>query len=81
MIIKESQDISSRIASLHYEYYDDKQELKEELLSNKDQIQCVVTSETIDGLDCVDFGQAQVPALNQYADGVDTMQFLTGLND
>jgi len=31
------------------------------------------------GLDYIPFGQAQKPKIDDYADGVDTMKFLTSL--
>ena len=81
LIVRESADISSRIASVHYEYFENDQLLSEVLNSSKEEIQCVVSNSAFESFDCVAFGQAQNPRLNQYADGVDTMKFLTGLYD
>lgn len=76
-MIKEDESYSSPIASLFYEYYDDLEEVKTKLENDKDLIQCVVTSENIEGK--INFGHTQQPKLNDYADGVDTMEFLTNL--
>ena len=47
-----------------------------------EQIQCVVSSGPLNiKSQVVDFGQSQQPKLWDYADGVDTMAFLTALND
>ena len=62
----------SAVSVLHYRYYDDKNELVEQLKNNED-IQAIIG----DGF--VPFGQSQQPALSDYADGVDTMAFLCGL--
>ena len=62
---------------LHYECYDDFDELKEHLIAKSNQIQCVVS--TFDLENSFDFGQAQIPAIDNYADGVDTMEFLMNL--
>jgi hypothetical protein len=70
------------ISVLHYEVYKDKKALLENLVLN-DDLQCITTKQdeafknsnkTIQG-----FGDNQQPALSDYADGVDTMEFLTSL--
>ena len=81
LIVKESTDISSRIASLHYEYFDSEESLMKNLEVNKDLIQCVVSDEPIGQFSNITFGAAQFPRLDDYADGVDTMEFLTQLNE
>jgi len=62
----------SAVSVLHYRYYNNKQELAGELLQSG-EIQCIV------GHGFVDFGKAQEPSLFDYADGIDTMQFLSEL--
>ena len=68
------EDVSSfsPISQLNYEYYSDKHELARRL-SGSEELQCIV------GRDYIPFGHAQEPALADYADGVDTMQFLVDL--
>ena len=77
LIVKEDASIASRISSMHYQYYDSLEDLTSYLRSNKELIQCVVSSKDIDGVDTFKFGQAQQPMIDDYADGVDTMKFLT----
>jgi Acyl-CoA reductase (LuxC) len=79
IIMVENKAIMSPIAMLFYEYYDSFKQLSKDLLERKEEIQCVVSKNKIDGLPCFDFGEAQKPALNDYADGEDTIQFLLGL--
>ncbi len=62
----------SAVSVLHYRYYDDKQALVDEL-SHSNDIQAII------GRGFVPFGSSQKPALSEYADGVDTMEFLCGL--
>ena len=62
----------SAVATLHYRYYTDRPALLEELRSSED-VQAIV------GRDGVPFGESQKPALTDYADGVDTMTFLSSL--
>jgi len=76
LMLKEDSSYSSPIASLFYEYYDDLDSLQEKLDQDKDDIQCIV-SNTIEN--AVPFGQTQQPSLTDYADGVDTLEFLSNL--
>jgi hypothetical protein len=62
----------SAISTVNYEYYKS-EEMLNELLLNRDDIQC------ISGRGAIVFGKAQSPDLFSYADGVDTMQFLLSL--
>ena len=78
ILMIESLEIASPIALLHYEYYDDFEMLQLELNGRKDDIQCVVSNTSIEGLPSFKFGEAQKPSINDYADGVDTMAFLLG---
>lgn len=72
MLVVENNVPFSAVSVLHYRFYDDKAAIVAEL-QNSDDIQCIV------GKGLLPFGQAQNPGLADYADGVDTMQFLTGL--
>ena len=79
LIITESKDITSRIATLHYEEYIDPTLLSQHLKDARDQIQCIVSKAPISGVSTFSFGEAQKPSISDYADGVDTMQFLNSL--
>ena len=79
IILTEDKAIQSRIANLHYEYYDDANALAVELEAKKEEIQAVVAQSTLEGLSTIPFGKAQQPSLMDYADGVDTMAFLVGI--
>jgi len=76
-MLKEDSNFASPIAAIFYEYYDSTEALVKTLDTHKDQIQCIVGQ--IEGLDTVSFGEAQRPKLDDYADGVDTIQFLLKL--
>ena len=69
--------MSSPISMLHYETYDCVETLQKHLKIKADQIQCLVSA--LDLPNSFAFGQAQCPAVNDYPDGVDTMEFLTTL--
>ena len=72
MLLVEDPSPFSPISQLHYEFYNDIDEAKASL-ENNDAIQCVV------GKGGVQFGGAQQPGICEYADGVDTIRFLTEL--
>lgn len=74
LTIKEDSSYASPIASVFYEYYDDLNDLKSRLETEKDQIQCIVSNNLIKN--SIDFGQTQKPNLWDYADNVDTIAFL-----
>ena len=52
--------------------------IKTYLTNNDENIQCVVSNEKFER--SVDLGSSQLPTISDYADGVDTMAFLTSLN-
>ncbi|UYQ91109.1 acyl-CoA reductase [Chitinophaga horti] len=72
LLMQENPSLFSPLSVLHYEFYTDILALHAELRAN-DEVQCIV------GRGGVAFGAAQQPSLSDYADGVDTMAFLTGL--
>lgn len=72
VVMTENTSPFSPVSQLHYQYYQNPAELTG-LLQGTPDIQCVV------GHGQIPFGQAQCPALTDYADGVDTMAFLVGL--
>lgn len=71
-LLIENDAIFSAIAQVNYSYYDNAEAILASLTGN-DDVQCIA------GQGGIPFGQAQKPGLNDYADGVDTMQFLLGL--
>jgi len=77
LMIKEDESYSSPIATIFYEYYDNEIDLKIKLHQDKEKIQCVVAKGFIENE--VAFGQTQHPKLTDYADGVNTLAFLSKL--
>jgi hypothetical protein len=74
ILLVEENSFFSPISQLHYEYYSDKKEVQQKLHDNQ-SIQCIISDET------TGFGEAQRPAISDFADGVDTMAFLQKLNE
>ena len=74
LILKEDESYASPIASVFYEYYEDSSSLRTKLGLEKERIQCVVASGFMEGE--ISFGETQKPSLQDYADGIDTVEFL-----
>jgi hypothetical protein len=72
IILVENDAVFSPVSELHYSFYENKNELLQKLVDDTD-IQCIAGEQNIP------FGKTQHPGLFDYADGVDTMQFLLGL--
>lgn len=73
VLLKETTLLSSPLGMLYYHFYDDVDEINSYCEEHKDSIQCRV------GAGGLPFGTAQSPKLNDYADNVDTMQWLNSL--
>ena len=72
VLLVENTSLFSPISQINIEYYESDTPT-DLFLQFADQLQCIV------GGAYTPFGKAQSPSLNDYADGVDTMQFLTKL--
>ncbi|MDQ6758028.1 MAG: acyl-CoA reductase, partial [Bacteroidota bacterium] len=72
ILLLENENIFSPIAQLNYSFYNNEKPLLQTLQKDK-TIQCIV------GEGNVEFGKTQNPSLFEYADGIDTMQFLLSL--
>ncbi len=80
LLLKEDTRLASPLAVVFYEEYADLASAQHKLIELKDQIQCVVSNVPIQvDNQVVDFGKSQQPALWDYADGIDTMQFLLSI--
>ena len=71
-LLLENENNFSPISQLNYQFYKNANDVVQQLQGNE-EIQCIV------GHNYIPFGQAQKPSLFNYADGVDTMQFLLSL--
>ncbi|WP_136666696.1 acyl-CoA reductase [Flavobacterium sp. H122] len=77
LTLKEDSSYASPISSVFYEYYDDLNLVKDKLKEDSELIQCIVSNNLIEN--SIAFGQTQKPNLWDYADNVDTIQFLNNL--
>jgi len=74
LMLKEDKSYASPIATIFYETYVGPEGLKQKLEQDKDLIQCIVANGFTE--DEVKFGHTQKPSLWDYADNVDTVDFL-----
>ncbi len=70
MLIKKDKALSSPVSVLFYEEYSSLQSLQDDIFSLHEKLQCIT------GHGYLPFGSTQIPALWDYADGVDTIEFL-----
>jgi hypothetical protein len=77
VLVQESDRLVSPISVVYFERYSDLTQLRERLSTVQDKIQVIEGNQSV----CdVPFGKSQQPQLEDYADKVDTMKFLSGLN-
>lgn len=74
LILKEDESYASPIGSLFYEYYDNTTTLSEKFNIDHEKIQCIVNFPTNEN--SIAFGETQKPTLSNYADDIDTIDFL-----
>jgi len=70
-LVVENDSLFSPISQLNYSFYSRSEDVENLLANNKD-VQCIAGKD-------VPFGKGQQPGLTDYADGVDTMEFLLTL--
>ena len=75
-LMKEDPSPSSPVSVIHYAYYRDMDEVEKWIELEQDHLQCVVSSGGLAGARVLP-GMTQSPGLGDYADGIDTMVFLT----
>ncbi|RZL62418.1 MAG: acyl-CoA reductase, partial [Pedobacter sp.] len=78
LLLKEDESLTSPLAALFYEEYKNLTDVEDKLKDKAAQIQCVITKANL-GINTFDFGQSQHPKLWDYADNVNTVDFLNVL--
>ena len=75
MMIKEDKGLFSPVSVLYYQEFESEKDLKQYLEENKENLQCIVGNDP----SYVPFGYSQQPVITEYADGVNTLDFLVNL--
>lgn len=73
LMIKESVDLFSPVGVLYFQYYKTEAEVGAYLSNHKEQLQCVV------GNGHTPFGYSQRPVITEFADNINTVDFLVNL--
>ena len=73
ILLKEDEKLTSPLGMLHYKYYSNKMDVENFIATNQSKIQVII------GHGYLPFGSAQQPGLSDFADGIDTLSFLTSL--
>ena len=78
VLLKESNKLGSPVGTIYFEYYESLDDVYKIIENNSEKIQCVVSK--LKGSNQIYFGQTQEPKIADYADNVDTFDFLLKLN-
>lgn len=78
LLVKEKNSLVSPVAVLYVSFWENQENLEQEIAANRKSLQCIVSSKAWFP-ESIGFGIAQKPRLDDYADGVDTLAFLAGL--
>ena len=76
-ILKEDPKLYAPISCAFYEFYDDVKDLKSKLDDIKDNLQCIVSKKR--SLKAISYGSTQNPSFHDYADNIDTIEFLINI--
>ena len=74
VILKEDEKLGSPIGCLFFEYYENSKDLNTYISNIKDSLQCVVSNLNIPN--STSFGSSQKPKIDDYADNINTLDFL-----
>jgi hypothetical protein len=73
IMMREDPSLFSPVSVLNYEFYRNEEELSELIKSKLDSVQCII------GKKQTSFGQGQKPRLNDFSDGINTLEFMQNL--
>ena len=77
-LLIQSNKIGSPIGTTFYSFYEDEKDLKKNIVNYADKIQCIVSNNIVEN--SIDFGSTQCPSIDDYADNINTMDFLLKLS-
>lgn len=78
MLLKQNDSIGSTVGVVHYKEYEDINFVFDFINQHSDEIQCIVGDKTIIP-NAIAFGSTQSPRVDEFADGIDTIEFLSKL--
>jgi hypothetical protein len=78
-LLTENKGLQSPVGIIHYVYYEKISEVQSYLDAHRDAIQCIVS--TVEQIDAsIDFGSAQYPKIDEFADGIDVVKWLLNVD-
>jgi len=78
MLLKQNESIGSTVGVVHYKEYESIKSVKEFINLHAEELQCIVGDGSIVP-NAIPFGSTQTPSIDEYADGIDTIEFLSKL--
>jgi hypothetical protein len=75
----ENESPFSPISCLHFHKYNNKSDIENYINKYESKIQCIVSGKELNIDGAFNFGEAQSPGLKDYADNIDTIEFLQNL--
>ncbi len=75
VLLYENEELYSPLAMIYYQRYENETEVQNYLSKHSENIQAIV------GKNFIPFGDAQRPGLDDYADGVNVMEWLDGIDN
>ncbi|MFD2286573.1 acyl-CoA reductase [Pedobacter petrophilus] len=79
LLLKEDEHLTSPLAVLFYQEYEELSKVEDQLKASAGQIQCIITKTQL-SVQTFNFGESQHPKLWDYADNVNTIEFLNSLS-
>ncbi len=77
LIMIEDNSLVSRLGVVHFTRYNDLDSLAEEIKSNEDKLQVIISNRDFNEIRTTRPGLSQCPGLADYADGINTLEFLS----
>jgi len=74
VLLRETNELHSPLSVLHYHFYENEYEIENYLQEHKESLQAII------GKRYLSFGEAQHPTLTDYADNINTLQWLQSIN-
>ncbi len=78
VLVMENTNLVSPVGVLHVHRYKDLKDVENQLILQDEKIQCIVTN-ALEMPGVVNFGESQHPGLTDFADGINTYDFLVGI--
>ena len=79
LILKDSEELHAPTAVLYHETYTNQTSVVEKITELKENLQCIVANFEIQGIKTISFGKTQQPSIFDFADDVNTLNFLNDL--